>query len=59
VGGTYDSADGADGAVLVEAPLFDGLPGAVARVTLALNGVDYAPGARDFKFDEPKGSKKK
>jgi hypothetical protein len=56
VPGRYDAAEDA---ILCEAPIFDGLPGAQAKVSLSLNGSQFEPIEKDFKFDEPKGSKKK
>lgn len=56
--GSYSAADDA---VLVEAPVFEGAPGVFAWVSLALNGVDFAPEEQqlEFKYDEPKGKGKK
>jgi hypothetical protein len=49
-----------DGTVVCVAPAFEGQPGALARVTLALNGVQFEQSsAREFKYDEVKGGAKK
>lgn len=56
VPGSYSAADDA---VLVETPIFEEAPGVVARVTIALNGVDYTPSAKEVTYDVPKGGKGK
>lgn len=55
--------DEAEGCVLCEAPPFEGAQGPLmAKVELALNGQQFAAlpaGGAEFKYELPKGSKKK